>query len=659
MPLLSLSRVGMHFDGPHLFRDVTLELERGQKIGVIGSNGSGKSTLLKIIAGEVVSTEGARFCRRGLRLAYQAQELIVSPDRTVREELTAIFAADLDREVRLRELEHALGACRDEVEQRRMLREYEDLQHAHEAGRGYDVEQRIASTLSGLGLPEEAWDQPVDSFSGGERNIIGLARIILSDPEVILLDEPSNHLDMDSLEWFIRWMRASSATIVMVSHDRHLLDIAVETIWELGACAVTSWSGNYSDYRQQKEDALALQERQFKVQQKTIERLRFQARRLRDMASAYDDPGQAKRAQSILKRIERMDLVEKPRDSERAFRASLNQASRHGRIALSIHDYSFAYGERALFDGASLEIEYGQRICLVGPNGCGKSTLMREILHHGHWENPVLRLGKSVKIGDYSQIHQEVMDAETPLIDWLMERTGLLSQEAAALLHRFLFRRDDLRRRIGTLSGGEKSRLQLARLVHEKVNFLMLDEPTNHLDIPGCEQLESMLEEFDGTLLLISHDRYFLDRLVEEVVEVRDRQLVPFVGSYAAWWRMRHEEGAARQTGALALHKRRESAARPKSDNRLQHEALKAMQRDRRRLERQVADAEEHIGVLERRRDTVNRELERIYSEAGDDAQARTLAQELRQLEEALPDANHRWEQLAEQLEEERRQNPL
>jgi len=447
----------------------------------------------------------------------------------------------------------------------------------------------------------------------------------------VLLDEPSNHLDMESLEWFIRWMRASRSTIVMVTHDRHLLDLTVGSIWEVGGGKVTEWSGSYGDYRQQKEDALALQERQYKHQQKTIERLRFQARRLRDMANAYDDPGQAKRAKSILKRIEQMELVEKPPGEEASFSAHLKQGRRHGRIALTIDDFSFAYGDRPIFVSAALEIEYGQRVCLVGPNGSGKS----------------------VKLGDYNQIHQEVMDEESPIIDWLMGKTGLLYQPASELLHRFLFRRDDLHRPIGTLSGGEKSRLQLARLVHEEVNFLLLDEPTNHLDIASCEQLESSLEEFPGTLMVISHDRYFLDKLVDVVVEVKERRLERYAGSFEEWWQARHSElEAARSASPTLSGRRRSREAGEKTESQRHQEAVKAQQRDRRRLERDVQAAEARVVQLEERRDALSAALEAAYSGEGAAADAHELAEELSRVQEELPEALRAWEALAERLEE-------
>src|SRR5262245_2507688 len=483
MPLLSLSHVTMHHGGPVLLDDVSVDVEPGRKIGVIGNNGVGKSTLLNLLAGIAEPVAGQVVRARGVRVAHQAQELSCPPGSTVFAEMKRVFAATHERDARMRDLEERISDAPEGDERRRLLAEYETLSHAHAAEGGYDVDRRIESVLSSLGLPEEAWHRPLEVFSGGERNVIGLARVLLSEPDVMLLDEPSNHLDMEGVEWFVELVRKTPSAVVMVSHNRHVLDAVAEEIWEVRGGTVTVWTGNYGDYQRQKAEAQALQERQWKVQQRLIRRIEFQARRLADMARAYDDPGQAKRAKAMLHRIERMDKVERPQSEERAFAATLSGGTRSGRIAMTVKDFSFAFGERPLFERAHLEIEFGERVCLVGPNGSGKSTLLREVLEHGSWENETLRLGKSVVVGEYRQLHEDALDRETTLLDWTQERTGLLKSEASALLHRFLFTREDLDRTIGTLSGGEKSRLQLARLAQKKVNLLLLDEPTNHLDL--------------------------------------------------------------------------------------------------------------------------------------------------------------------------------
>ncbi|MEM8882559.1 MAG: ABC-F family ATP-binding cassette domain-containing protein [Planctomycetota bacterium] len=641
MALLTASRLGFAYQGDAILEEINLKVEPGARIGIIGRNGSGKSTLLRLFAGKLEPNTGAVRAAPGATLAFQAQELDVPMDRTVLETMHDVFADDRAREARLRELE-ALMADADEHD--RLLKEYERLTREQEA-RGYrDLDRHIETMLLHLGLDESAWERPVREFSGGERNILGLARALLQDPDLLVLDEPSNHLDMDGVEWFIDFLRKSKAAVVMVSHNRHLLDATTREIWELERRRITCWTGNYSDFQRQKAEALALQERQFRTQQRLIKRIEFQARRLRDMANAYDDPGQAKRAKAMMRRVEQMDKVDAPKAAERTFAANFGGAERHGRIALKIRDFSLAFGERVLFDGASLDIEYGERVCLVGPNGSGKSSLFRRILDEGDWENPTLRLGKSVHAGEYRQLH-DILDPKQSLIDWAMQTTGLTRTPAADLLHRFLFSFDDLERAIGTLSGGEKSRLQLARLVHEQVNFLLLDEPTNHIDIASCEQLEEMLEEYDGTLLVISHDRYFLDRIIDRVVEVQDRGLVDHPKTFAEWYR---DRAAARRTALVDRRARDEE----KEDARKAFEERKEKNRELHRMRTRLKKLEASIAELEARHEALKARLETVYVDASTPGEAESVHREFQEVRASIEEAYAEWETLALQLGE-------
>jgi ATP-binding cassette, subfamily F, member 3 len=662
MGLLTVSHIEKGFEGEPLLHDVTLEVDKGRKIGVIGRNGCGKSTLLRIMSGRVEPDAGEVFRRRDLALAFQTQELEADEGATVIQEMRRQFGQTIELEGRLRRLEMEMGETDDPEVQARQMKEYARLQERMEAAGGYELERRIETVLTGLGLPEAAWHQPIAEFSGGERNVIGLARVLLAEPEVLLLDEPSNHLDIDGLEWFVRFLRNTPMTVVMVSHDRHLLDATVDEIWEVRGGRVTTWAGNYSDFEQRKAENQALQERQFKNQQRTIKRLEFQARRLRDMARAYDDPGQAKRAKSMLKRIEDMEKVERPEKEQSAFRATLKGGKRHGQLALRLENFSFAYGDRVIFEPSNLDIEFGQRVALVGPNGCGKSTLFREIVERGSWENPQVRLGKAVRLGDYNQFHEDVLDEKQSLISWLVGMTGLEPLPAADLLHKFLFTRDDLEREIGTLSGGEKSRLQLARLVQQKVNFLLLDEPTNHLDIVSCEQLESMLDDFEGTLLVISHDRYFLEKIVDVVIEVDDRKLVMHHGNFADWWAGREARRAERDARGGLLTLQSQSAAReradevraetPKRDAKQDREARKERQREKRKLERRVAELETAIEADDARVSELESTIAEHWSANGDPERGRSLGDELAAARSQAEKNYAEWEELAPRLEE-------
>jgi ATP-binding cassette subfamily F protein 3 len=651
MPLIALSHVTMHFGGPVLLDDVTVAVEPGRKVGVVGANGAGKSTLLRLLAGLHEPVAGEVVRQRGVRVAHQAQELVVDPESSIWDEMHRVFAGSHARDARLRDLEERLATEVGEDARRALLTEYETLQHRHEAEGGYDVDRRIETVLSSLGLPEPAWRERLGVFSGGERNVIGLARVLLSEPEVMLLDEPSNHLDMEGVEWFVDFIRRSPTSVVMVSHDRHLLDATCEEIWEVRRGKVECWTGNWSDFQRQKEEALALQERQWKSQQRLIRRIEFQARRLKDMASAYDDPGQAKRAKAMLARIERMDKVDRPDAGDRRFGATIEAGARHGRIALHVKDFTFAYGDRPIFERAELEVEQGERVCLVGPNGSGKTTLFREILEHGSWDNPTLRLGKAVVVGEYAQLHEATLDLDATLVDWTQRETGLLRSESQALLHRFLFARDDLERRIRTLSGGEKSRLQLARLVAKKVNLLLLDEPTNHLDLQSCEQLEETLEEFEGTLLVISHDRYFLDRLVTRVVEVTDRRLVSHRESFAQWWASKADARARRRRGALELRSVKAAAASEKAAAEDEREARKTAARDQRRRQTEIRSLETKIARLEERKTATDRKIEAHYAAGGDHREGRALSEEAASIKAELEALYATWTETAASLE--------
>ncbi len=650
MPLLALSHVSFRYAAETILDDITLAIEPGRKIGVIGQNGVGKSTLLRILDGRLEPTDGRVVRERGVRVAFQVQEPQYAPGATVRDEMRRVMEPHILRQDRLAEIE-ALLADASGREQERLLGEYETLQAEQTAAGTWDVQRRIETVLSSLGLPEEAWDQPVEMFSGGERNAVGLAGVLLAAPDVMLLDEPSNHLDAWGIEWFCEFVRATATAIVMVSHDRHVLDRTVDEIWDVRGGRLKSWTGNYTSYREQKRKADELAATRHKVATRAAEALEFQARRQMDMANAYDDPSQAKKAKNMRRRAERLrDDAPPPDLSEQRFRAQLKASGRAGDIALAIDGLSVAFGDRVIFDGAELFLTHGDRACLVGPNGSGKTTLFREILEHGSWENRTVRLGKSVKAGEYRQIADELLDPAETLLDWCQRETGLDRTPASKLLHRFLFSYDDLTRKVGTLSGGEKSRLQLARLMHEDVNLLLLDEPTNHLDIQACEQLEAMLRTLDGTLLVISHDQRFLDGLVDGVVELSDRRLHTFRGGFGDWWEDKRRRGEHVRKAALELRSRRGAASPDKHTARRERDERRGRQARIRKLKKDIARTEERVEQLESRKDELAKLLQDAYAPGADLDRARGLADELRAVQTELGSLTESWDALTADL---------
>ena len=633
----------MHFGGPVLFDGVSVDIAGGAKVGLVGRNGSGKSTLLHLLAGTLEPTAG-RVTRSGaLRIGVQTQEMTLDSATTVFAALREVFAEDEALDAQLRALEADIAAATDPDRRARLLRSHETLQARQLESGVFDVDRRVGTTLNQLGFREGLWSRTVGTLSGGERNILGLARVLVAEPDLALLDEPTNHLDLDGVAWFVSWLRRTRSAVLMVSHDRHVLNEGVREIWDLEQGQIVRYAGNYTAFREQRAKVRAQQLRQYKAQQREIERIEFQARRLMDMANAYDDPAQAKRAKAMRNRLERMDRVEKPVEDTAAFRAAFDGVPRHGRIALTLDDVTLQRGSRTLLDRAHLAIEYGERVALVGSNGSGKTSLFRLILDEGAWENPSVRLGKSVAVGEYRQLHDK-LDPATTLLDWMQEATGLDIPGAAALLHRFLFSREDLERSIATLSGGEKSRLQIARLVHDRVNFLFLDEPTNHLDLESCEQLESMLQGFEGTLFVISHDRTFLAKLVTRVVEIRDQALVDHACGFEAWWTAR---AAAGRDTALDV---RGAAVTDKDAARAAYECQRAARRKHERRVARCQALEEEIERLERSIPALERRLEAAWQPGATESPDKLLA-DLRKSQDTLALRVQEWEDVAKALE--------
>src|SRR5215216_4823076 len=504
---------------------VSLSVEAGEKIGLVGRNGAGKTTLLEILAGYSEADSGSVERVGGARVGMTSQSLYAGERGriSVEEEIVSAFAPLVEREKELEELESKLS----EEPSPELLERYGRLQGDFERAGGYDYRARAASTLSGLGFAPEDWKRPVGSFSGGEQSRIALARLLLEEPDLILLDEPTNHLDLRAIEWLENFVKGAKSAVLVVSHDRYFLDATVGSILELEDAELVRYVGNYTRYAAEKKarserlarKAKANAERRAQLE-RFIEKNRAKARK-------------ASQAKSKQKLLDRMEKVEGPSGANKNMKLDLGDASRAGRVVLEMEDVRYAHedADEPLLEELDLVVERGERVALLGPNGTGKSTVLRLATGELSPQRGLVRLGHNV-VPAYQDQQLARLDDRKTVLEETMDATGLKAPEARDLLGAFLFSGEDVFKKVSSLSGGERNRLSLAEIVVSGANLLLLDEPTNNLDIPAREVLEEALLEYRGTMFFVSHDRYFLRKLTTRVVELEDRKLRDYLGGY-------------------------------------------------------------------------------------------------------------------------------
>ena len=554
MTVLDINNVTKRFHAEPVLERISCKINRGEKIGLIGENGCGKSTLLKMIAGIEEISAGTITRPTGATVGYLAQEMEYDEERTVYQEILQVFSRIRALAEELRGLEQIMaGSQGEEREQQRAMERYSHLSTEFEQLGGYTYEHRIDAVLEGLRIADKK-ERRIASLSGGEKNVVALARILLQEPDMLLLDEPANHLDFEGLEWLEGFLKNYDRTVILVSHNRYLLDRIIGSILEIENTRIARYAGNYSWYRAEKMKKLLEQQAAYQSQQKEIRRLEEMITRFERWASMTDDPRQARRARNKQRSLDRMDKIDRPDLDGRRIDPEFAASSRAGQIALQVNGYNKSFGDRVIFAAADLHLSFGDRVGLLGPNGTGKSTLFKEIVEEAAWDHPVLRIGPQIRIGYYAQEH-ETLHPERTIMRELLELPGVTRDRAFGVLSRFLFGWDDMDRIVGTLSGGEKSRVQLARLMLSDVNFLLLDEPTNHLDIFSREKVEEALEEFEGSILVISHDRYFLDRIVHRIVEVDNPILKEYAGDFTYFWRKKKEATATESSPPVQKRK--------------------------------------------------------------------------------------------------------
>ena len=532
---ISISNATLILGAKAIFRKLNWEIQHDQRIGLIGPNGAGKSSLLKLITGEYEPEPGGGVIRaRGISVGYLPQQPELDMSQTALQSALEGNPRLAQIRAELETIESRLGlpaVYENPQTLERTLAAHEKLLEEYAALGGDSYPARVRQLLLGLGLPEGDLDKPLSVLSGGQKKLVGLARLLLLGPSVLLLDEPDNHLDLPGKTYLEKLIREYAGAVVIVSHDRYLLDAVVTHIAEIEEGKISTFTGDYSNYMLDKEERLARQEELYGVQQREIGRIEASIKRLALWGKIYDNEKFSQRAKAMQNRLDKMDKMDKPITERRRMDLKLS-GWRGSNKVLELLGLQKSFGPRRILDGVEETLWHGERVGLIGPNGSGKSVLMRLLLGKEMPDAGEIRIGPSVKVGYYAQEH-ETLDFSQTLIDAVRYAGNMSESRAVAFLLGYIFTYQQGQQKIGELSGGERSRLQLALLVLSGANFLLLDEPTNNLDIASAEVLENSLSEFVGTVLVISHDRYFLDRTVDRILTIEDGQLVGHLGGYS------------------------------------------------------------------------------------------------------------------------------
>ncbi|MDJ0755551.1 MAG: ABC-F family ATP-binding cassette domain-containing protein [Ardenticatenaceae bacterium] len=653
MSVLSFHQLTQSFGAFDLFQGVTGSVPNDGRIGLVGPNGVGKTTLLQILAGIEPPTTGDVHLARRTRLGYlrqEAMEAFQGRERTtVHDEMRRVFAHLQEEAAELRDMENRMAAG-DHSEE--LLHTYSQAQMRFEAAGGYDYELRIQQVLDGLGFDRENWETPLDHLSGGQRTRALLARLLLEEPDLLVLDEPTNHLDIEAVEWLEGRLNIWEGAVLIVSHDRYFLDKVVNMIWELSADGLEVYRGNYSAYTTQRVERWERRRKELAAEQARLEKEMDYIRRNIASQRTSQAKGKLKRLNATLgvdgkafklwRTEEKLKEFKSQRVSADAktFRLNLGTAGRSGHIVLRTDDVVVGYPGQVLFKADDIELTRLECAALIGPNGSGKTTFLKTILGDLPPLDGAVAPGASLQIGYFSQAH-DALNLDNTILDELLRHQEMPISEARSYLGQYLFSGDDVQKKVSTLSGGERGRLALAILALQQANFLLLDEPTNHLDIASQELLQSVLERFEGTILMVSHDRYLIDRLATQIWSLGNGRLEVFGGSYQEYVTAREAEKARQKEAAVLQKPQSRSSAPQNGDGGLS-------KNEQRRLAEAIQLIETQIEAAEARLAAVGVELQ-AASEAQDFAAVQTKSEEFSQLEGELETLMTQWEALFEE----------
>ena len=604
---------------------LSFDVQAGERVGIMGRNGAGKTTLFKILTGELSADSGEIVFAPGKKVGLISQIPSYPADYTVEDVLRTAFAG-LDRiRKKLEKLERQMTASAP----RELLQQYDELMNRYTVGGGYETDVDLEKICNGLNIPGTMRQQRFDMLSGGEKTRVNLARLLLEKTDILLLDEPTNHLDMKSVEWLEEYILKFRGTVLTISHDRYFLDRVVQRIVELRDGKAEFYSGNYSFYVEEKQARYELQLKQYEQEQAKIKQLSYTVERMKGWG--INNRTLYRRAMSIQHRIDRIEQTDRP-TQERQMRMRFEEKSFFGDEVFTIRNLSKSFGDRTLFSGVELEVKGGERIALLGDNGTGKSTFLKILLGEETGTTGRIRFGPTVKSAYLPQIiHFE--HPERTLYDTMLYEKNCTSQTARDRLGAFMFRGEDVFKTVGALSGGEQSRLRLCMLMDEKINLLILDEPTNHLDIASREWIEAAVDEYEGTLLFVSHDRYFVDRFATRVWELEDGVIRDYKCSYVKYRAIKEHEAAQKQPAAA---EKKEKKEKPKTSNH-----AKALEKKLRFVEREIEKQEAAMAELDAQ----------IEAAAADYQELSRLLQEKTEAEAGLEALMEQWETLSLEME--------
>ena len=633
--LIQLNNVTKNFVVNEVFSNVKMEINDKDRIAIVGRNGAGKSTLLKIISGEIDFDNGERTVSKDTTIGYLSQEFIVREDLSIYEEMITCFNEIIELEKELEKISYELTS--ENIESNPgLLDKYDRLQNQVLTHKDYHYKSKIDSVLYGLDFDKEVFDKKISTFSGGEKTRLSMAKLLLSEPDLLILDEPTNHLDMENVAWLENYLSSYNGAIVIVSHDRYFIDKVVSVVYNLEFGKLKKYVGNYSNFLRQYEEDYEKNLKEYVSQQKDIKRLEEFVQKNIARAST------SKMAKSRQKVLDKMEIIDNPRKDDKAANIEFRIKEQSGRDVLIINDLQVGYEEQ-VGQKYNFSVYKGDRLAIVGKNGIGKSTLIKTIAKKQKKLGGNIQYGSKVSLGYYDQKQAEFESSKTILNELWDEYPLMKEAEVRTVLGRFLFRGDDVLKIVRDLSGGEKARLQLAKLMLEKNNLLILDEPTNHLDITSKQVLEEALENYEGTILFVSHDRYFINKIANKVFDITEEGYNIYLGNYDYYLEKREQEKIAKR---LKEEKIAEAVVKEVNDYVLSKEEKRRI----RKLERTCDELIVQIDELESKIKIVNEELmkEEVYTDA---VKTQEWNGKLKKLTSELEEKNNSWLEIEEELE--------